>query len=246
MGVFAGIEPTWASQTNTGRTHIATKGIVQSGLVLNLDAGASTSYPGTGTTWTDLSGGGNTGTLTNGPTYNSANGGSLTFDGTNDYVDCGNSITNGFTNITVSVWYYAVSFASVSYILTKYSEVEHNGWLLYYDSSTQIFDVGGRESSSAYFSNPTSNTYPINNWYNVVFTKNATNWRLYINSILDANNNIGNGTTPFSNSDSFDIGRYDSSYLGKGNIAQVSIYNRALTAAEISQNFNATRSRYGI
>ena len=61
MGVFAGIEPTWAAQTDVGRTHIATKGIVQSGLVLNLDAGVSSSYPGSGTTWTDLSGNGNDG-----------------------------------------------------------------------------------------------------------------------------------------------------------------------------------------
>jgi hypothetical protein len=89
MGVFAGIERNWASQTNAGRTHIATKGIVQSGLVLNLDAGVSSSYPGSGTTWTDLSGNGNTGTLTNGPTYNSANGGSLVFDGVDDYVNVG-------------------------------------------------------------------------------------------------------------------------------------------------------------
>ena len=65
MGAYAGVESTWASQTNTGRTHIATKGIVQSGLVLNLDAGVSSSYPGTGTTWTDLSCNWNNGTQTN-------------------------------------------------------------------------------------------------------------------------------------------------------------------------------------
>jgi hypothetical protein len=56
MGVMYGVNPTWGAQTNEGRTHIATKGIVQSGLVLNLDAGVLSSYPGTGTTWTDLSG----------------------------------------------------------------------------------------------------------------------------------------------------------------------------------------------
>ena len=60
--------------------------LVMNGLVLALDAANPKSYPGSGTTWTDLSGRGNTGTLTNGPTYSSANGGSLVFDGTNDYV----------------------------------------------------------------------------------------------------------------------------------------------------------------
>ena len=73
MGAFAGPE------------------IAESGLVLALDAGNLKSYPGSGTTWTDLSGGGNTGTLTNGPTYSSANGGSLVFDGTNDYISLSSS-----------------------------------------------------------------------------------------------------------------------------------------------------------
>ena len=63
--------------------------VVTNGLVLALDAADRNSYPGSGTAWTDISGRGNTGTLTNGPTYSSANGGSIVFDGTNDYVDCG-------------------------------------------------------------------------------------------------------------------------------------------------------------
>ena len=79
--------------------------VVDSSLQLWLDAGQTTSYPGTGTTWTDLSGNNNTGTLTNGPTYSSANGGSLSFDGVDDYVDCGNAASLSFTNnLTVSIW----------------------------------------------------------------------------------------------------------------------------------------------
>ena len=65
--------------------------IVTDGLVLYLDAANNRSYPGSGTTWTDLSRGGNNGTLTNGPTFNGANGGSIVFDGTNDFIDCGNA-----------------------------------------------------------------------------------------------------------------------------------------------------------
>src|SRR6056300_1744909 len=67
MGVMYGVNPTWAAQTNEGRTHIATKGVVQSGLVLNLDAGVLSSYPGSGTTWTDLSGNGYNHTLISSP-----------------------------------------------------------------------------------------------------------------------------------------------------------------------------------
>ena len=76
--------------------------LVMNGLVLCLDAGNSKSYPGTGTTWTDLSGNGNNGTLTNGPTYSSANGGSLVFDGTNDYTQT--PLSGTFPQITVEFW----------------------------------------------------------------------------------------------------------------------------------------------
>jgi len=76
--------------------------IVTDGLVLALDAGNTKSYPGSGTTWTDLSGNGNTGTLTNGPTFDSANGGSIVFDGTNDYVQVTGSIT--VTSATFITW----------------------------------------------------------------------------------------------------------------------------------------------
>jgi hypothetical protein len=90
MGVFAGPE------------------IAESGLVLALDAGNLKSYPTTGTTWTDLSGNGNTGTLTNGPTYSSANGGSISFDGTNDYVTIPDSpswdVNNG--GYSICFWMY--------------------------------------------------------------------------------------------------------------------------------------------
>ena len=83
MGVFAGIEPTWAARTDVGRTHIATKGIVQSGLVLNLDASASTSYPGSGTAWGDITGIGGISTATGAlPIYNTTDNGASKTTGT--------------------------------------------------------------------------------------------------------------------------------------------------------------------
>ena len=78
--------------------------VVTDGLVLCLDAGNVKSYPGSGTTWTDLSGKGNTGTLTNGPTYSSANGGSIVFDGVDDRVS-GTSFNTG-QNFTINAWIY--------------------------------------------------------------------------------------------------------------------------------------------
>ena len=78
--------------------------IVTDGLVLALDAANAKSYPGSGTTWSDLSGNRNTGTLTNGPTFNSGNGGGIVFDGVDDYVDCGNSSTLQINQGTISAW----------------------------------------------------------------------------------------------------------------------------------------------
>jgi hypothetical protein len=72
------------------------------GALLYLDAGQSASYPGSGTTWTDLSGNGRNGTLTSGPAYTSADGGSIVFDGVNDYVQCSGSPT--VTAATFLVW----------------------------------------------------------------------------------------------------------------------------------------------
>ena len=84
---------------------------VTSGLVLCLDAGNAKSYPGSGTVWTDLSGNGNTGTLINGPTYNSANGGSIVFDGVNDYanIGVGRGVNQFSGNFAVSVWVMRLS-----------------------------------------------------------------------------------------------------------------------------------------
>lgn len=66
---------------------------VTNGLILSLDAANTRSYPGSGTVWTDLSRSGINGTLTNGPTFNTANGGNIVLDGTDDYVNCSNSST---------------------------------------------------------------------------------------------------------------------------------------------------------
>jgi Concanavalin A-like lectin/glucanases superfamily len=245
MGVFAGIEPTWASQTNTGRTHIATKGIVQSGLVLNLDAGVSSSYSGSGTTWTDISGSGNTGTLTNGPTYSSANGGSIVFDGVDDYVTLSSSqIAPGTGAFTWNFWIklndlsnYSILFSGTgSNSIYGVIAVNHpvNYGFTYYANG---FNIVGPAMS-------------FGSWYYVTFVGNggadgSRNLKLYGNTIQAGstftNNYNFTSTTPI-------IGANHSSFaeLMRGNISNVSYYNRALTATEISQNYNALRNRFGI
>jgi hypothetical protein len=199
----------------------------------------------TGGGWADRSGNSNHGELINGPTYSSNGLGGLVFDGTNDYISLGTSFTNGYINITVSFWVYVYSDSGRQDIVVKYPG--GNGWFVYYGGGgSNIFGVDGRESSAAYFNNNTTNTYLGNNWYNVVFTKNGTNWRLYINSILDMNNTNGNGTTAFNNNGILGIGGPLFSDYGKCNVSDVKIYNRALSASEVLQNYNATKGRFGL
>ena len=213
--------------------------IVTDGLVLYLDAANTKSYPGSGTTWTDVSRGGNNGTLTNGPTFNSGNGGSIVFDGVNDFVSF-STITNN--TYTIDFWY----------------------------------KMGGNDGSYGYFASSGDNGLAISEggtlngliygqfyyWNGVVLNNlgiipSTTNWNHICALINTSINNIqiyGNGnqsstTTVTSMSTSItNIGRYITSNLNflKGNLASYKVYNRALSATEILQNYNATRARFGI
>jgi hypothetical protein len=215
--------------------------IVTSGLVLALDAADRNSYPGSGTTWTDLSGSGNTGTLVNGVGYNSsANGGSLVFDGVDDYVsipDALSSISSSNSH-TFSFWFNANNLSTDK---IPFSSGLAGNYYIQLTSSVFYVQIG---SSYRTYSLSTS----TNTWYNVCFVKNGINnaGDLYINSSLKSSYTGSITSTPSGLSSLF-LGKYYSvGYVFPGNIAQVSIYNRALTATEIQQNFNATRSRFGI
>jgi len=248
MGVTYGINPTWLIQTDSGRTHTSTKLIVQDGLVLNLDAGASTSYPGSGTTWTDLSGNGNNGTLVNGVGYNSANGGSLTFDGVDDYSTGNTNIALGITNVSINCW-VNISTTSKKGAFLKIGSGGPSGYAV--GVGNNDMDSNGNEILGLF---PGVRWIDTNinygtGWKYVTLVLNASSVpSIYVNSTL-----IGSysGLTPNSPDSSYYVGRnVGDEPLGarafNGNIAQVSMYNRALTAAEIQQNFNATKSRFGL
>jgi hypothetical protein len=236
MSAYAGPADWWTDGTNAGRTHIATKGIVQSGLVLNLDAGASTSYPGSGTTWTDLSGNGNNGTLTNGPTFSNN---TIVFDGSNDFVQCSGSIT-----VTAATF--------VCWIRRNGTQGTYDGILfsrgtnttgINFQSSNQL----GYHWNDAAFTWASGLTIPDLTWCMVAVSVTNTTATAYLcqaSGITTATNTVSHTSTVIDDIkigvDEFS-GRYSS-----GNIAQVSIYNRALTAAEVQQNFNAYRGRFGI
>ena len=224
MGVFAGPE------------------ITESGLVLALDAANLKSYPGSGSTWTDLSGRGNTGTLTNGPTYSSANGGSLVFDGVDDYVDLGiSSILENTLNGTVdwSICYW------VKY--TQNGRILDLGELGGDPSGALELNVDSIGSNNLAVNSTLTTSITSSNWNFIVLTKNSSrlhSW--YLNGIFS---NSNTGTVDYTvGSRIWKIGRraFNNTVNFGGNLSQFSIYNRVLSAAEVSQNFNATRSRFGI
>ena len=205
----------------------AKRGIVQSGLVLSLDAAVDASYI-SGTTWYDLSGGGDNGTLTNGPTFNRDNGGIIEFDGSDDYIDLG-SITLG-SSISLSVWIYLKDSSSIQHIIDSSS----NSW---------HFAIYGDQP---YFYN--GSTYPqaqaiqLNTWYNLVLSFTTSSWYIYINGSLDLTADVS--TSSFS-TNNIHIGRWQSGGRNlDGDIGSVQFYNRAITADEVLQNYNATKGRF--
>ena len=221
-------------------------------LVFNLDVAAPESYPGSGTSCYDISNNTtnvNVGTLTNGPTYNSGNGGYLSFDGVDDYVTFGNIIdfatyTSGFT---IDLWTYPTSATVFSSIFSSAWGTSGTQWQVYvwYNTSSQ-FGTTQRYSGTQNDFN-TSTVFPINNWYNVVVTSNNTTCYIYVNGVSQ----ISNSTGQINNQDSsreIRLGNFKnySSAQYTGRISNCKVYSRALSATEITQNYNIQKSRFGL
>jgi hypothetical protein len=216
--------------------------ISNDGLVLCLDAANPKSYPGSGTAWTDLSGLGNSGTLINGPTYNSANGGSIVFDGVNDYVDCGNSTSlNMTTETTLTYWLNFNGFTWSPFVgkAIGANASNYRTWM----GSDRGFDVEMSPDGVRPLFTVTSEELPTNSWCCLgIRFKNDGTLSGFFNGVKKDTvvKNIGS-----TNNGNFIIGAYGSTY-GGGSISCVQLYNRALSDEEVQQNFNAQRGRYGI
>lgn len=221
-----------ATQHSYGKT-------VTSGLVLYLNAADRNSYAGTGTTWTDLSGNSNTGTLTNGPVYSSANGGSIVFDGANDYVSLPTLPT--LTSFTVEMWFNCTGPGSTGPSDTTYNTLIGNSSvnrLLYGNATKKLLAQMGAGNHLS------TRSIELNTWALVhyVYDNSNTTAQWFINGVADSTfvGSISFNTTKF-------IGNYNLAfYMMKGNIAITKLYNRALSAAEVLQNYNASKSRFGL
>jgi hypothetical protein len=225
--------------------------IVTNGLVLDLDAAKRDSYPGTGTTWNDISGFQTNGTLTNGPTYNTDGAGSIIFDGVNDYANLGTSTSLNSSNITFSAWVKrTASWGSGACLFWAKNAADYtsNGFYIEFYSplasslATAIITNGAAVNWFRDLTN--SNTsFPLNAWTYFSFTLNGSSPTMYFNgssvSIISAGTNA---ITPTS-STKYILWNSYTNYTS-ANISQILIYNRALSASEILQNYNATKGRY--
>jgi len=224
--------------------------IVTDGLVLALDAGNTKSYLGSGTTWTDLSGNGNNGTLENGVGFDGGNGGSLSFDGVNDYVDTKSIQFERTDSFTISVWANSSSVNNNQMVNNENGSYRGYQFVL---SNGKIFFILRNTVSTNYIGVGSVESILPNKWYYLLVSYNgssdASGVNIYINGLSTSKNIDGNNlsATTISGETTW-IGRRRPATQApfNGNIAQVSIYNKALTADEVSQNYNALRGRFGI
>tara|TARA_B110000503_G_scaffold58043_1_gene92857 strand:+ start:274 stop:1251 length:978 start_codon:yes stop_codon:yes gene_type:complete len=233
----------FATQTDKMVFNIDYPAIITDGLIFNVDAGFTPSYPGEGTTWYDLTGSVN-GTLTNGPTFDQSNGGSIVFDGVDDYVNTTNSVFGA--DVTYNAWVNRISSVNTINMFMGKGSLPYFG----IRSTNNIIFSNRIESIQRTLQTPL--TSPDNTWYYLSFTQiydgTNTTMIIYINGVL-ANSAIFSGISQTSTSTSiFTIGGRTAGdiYPFNGKVSQVSIYNRALSASEILQNYNAQKSRFGL
>jgi hypothetical protein len=234
--------------------------VVTNGLVLALDAANTKSYVSGSTTWSDVARSGYNGTLTNGPTFSATDGGSIVFDGTNDFIN------SPVFSVTSSLSFYTGSFTLESTVKpTAYQTASYFGLInmvvvkgptstfnyamqLTSDTSVSFIKRGSTESLQFHtFTVPSM----LNRVNNITFTINPTGTTVtcYVNSNLIGSLTITGTLIEPSTNDNLWFGGISTGGLGTqfiGNIYNAKIYNRALSAPEIQQNYNAQKSRFGL
>ena len=222
--------------------------IVTSGLVLCLDAANKLSYPNTGTSWYDLSGNNNNGTLTNGPTFNGGNGGCIVFDGTDDYVVVpDNSLLDIDGDKTLGCWVNLGSNPGGTCIVGKVSNSALGMALAYSWDSKGFQAIAWNSTNSPQLDKDLNRD--INKWvYIVAVQSSTTRWIYALDSIGVRSASGTGGINSWNNNVSFTIGSTSEGYYVPANtkISNVLVYNRALSASEVLQNYNVTKTRFGL
>jgi len=220
--------------------------VVRDGLVLALDAANPKSYPGSGTTWYDLSENGNHGT-NSGSTYSSTNNGYFSFDNTDDVVTIPNSTSlNPTAGLTIESW---VNFDtnSADFIFEKGNV--NTQFSLFSHGSDIVFRTKHSGDTGYHTQNPSKTSVGVVNgqWHHIVGSWNGSTKRIYIDGVLK--NSASKSGALVTTTPGAAVGRFggtSTGYYFGGGIAKVAVYSRGITAEEIQQNFNATRGRFGI
>lgn len=225
--------------------------IVRNGLVFHLDAANVKSYPGSGTQWKDLSTIGGTATAYNSPTFSN---GAFNFDGASDYFQISsrsdlNGGTFAYTNITVELMYRPTSTLSSDPTGNNLITVENAFEISVGNNGNGYSEIQYASAPWAWYGTSGSNCLTNSKWNLITFVHATTGRWIYVNGVSvfyrSDNGNItaGSGTYPYLTL----MGRYTGTNSPcEGDLSFVKLYNRALSATEIKQNFEAIRGRYGV
>lgn len=231
--------------------------IVTEGLILYLDASNETSYPGTGTTWSDLSSSGSDATLVN-TTFNSGNGGRLSFSGT-QYV----TIPTGYTGSTwtLLIWHLnegPTEFANVGHRTYSSTDTMRFQW----DDNTSATSARGPfvdftaavGAGQAMYANPVTPDFIFNNWHMIGIIADTTSVKTFYNKNTTGQASVIGASRQFSTNGTLNLGLDNLSGIGGGDVINrdggdvyipvCMLYNRALSNSEITQNYNAFRGKY--
>lgn len=249
MSVFAGVTYNWLNGTPNGRSHAARKVISQTGLICNVDASAFECYPGSGSTWTDLTGSGITGSMTSPVTWSDTYWSGFddnTVFGLSLNMNSGGAATafsHGTGDFTYSFWLYfntlSISFQGIFNMGAGVNS------LIRLRTATQIDIIGGITGSTQQIS-PTVSTISINTWTNITFVRSSGSMTVYVN---------GTPNTPTSFTPNYSFATSDAGIFGHpnfigqkldGRFATFHAYSRALSATEVTSNFNILRGRFGV
>jgi hypothetical protein len=216
--------------------------IITKGLILHLDAADKKSYVGSGTLWNNRCGKKDKGTLTNAPVYNAANGGFLQFNN-NTFIAIPNDTIYNTQTPTIIVWVKTNNTNQQGVWFEKGNPTKQYSLLQENANINWRIEIGGNTTNLTVATATYMNT---SNWYQVAGTYSSGFKRLYINGVLV--NSASN-----SGSISTDAGGVTVGARGggggtnyNGNLAICKLYNRVLSAEEIQQNFNSTKSRFGL
>ena len=225
---------------------VSTPSIITDGLVLNLDAGNTLSYPGTGTDWFDLTSNDNDGVLLNGASYITDGGGSISFDGVNDFVDCGNDISFDITQtLTLECWVKKSTKGGYHHLISKFPG-GNCSYLLGTNTNGQPYFSRSTTGSNQGINGTYNSNISDDNWYHVVASYNSLSSTLImsVNGVAQTfslSGDIHVSTTNVNIAKRTNVGQYF-----PANIPVARIYNNALTETQIQQNYNATKGRFGL